>query len=324
MNEIINKKIPVVAVVGATASGKTSMAVELAKRTNAEIVSADSMQIYKGMDIASAKPTVEEMQGIPHHLIGFLDNNEKYSVARYISDATCVIRNIVSRGKNVIICGGTGLYIDSLLNNIIFEDEPDNSQIREMLRKRRDNEGIEALYNELRQIDIITADSLHINNEGRILRALESYYLTGEIPSVLKEKSRSKKTPYKALYIGLEYENREVLYERINKRVDIMIEKGLVSEAQEYFLLNKENTAAQAIGHKELAPYINGEISLEEASENLKRATRRYAKRQMTWFRRNSDINSVYCDRYKDFSEAVDAAFEIICSSDIFKAGDTH
>lgn len=322
MNEELLNKIPVVAVVGPTASGKTSMAVELAKRTNAEIVSCDSMQIYKGMDIASAKPTADEMQGIPHHLIGFLDNTEKYSVAKYINDATEAIKGIVSRRKNVILCGGTGLYADSLLNNIIFEDEPDNSLIREKLRKRRDEEGISILFEELRRIDSVTAESLHINNEGRILRALETYYLTGELPSVLKERSKSKVSPYKALYIGLEYENREVLYDRINKRVDMMIEKGLVREAEEFFLLNKENTAAQAIGHKELIPYIKGEISFNEAAENLKRATRRYAKRQLTWFRRNQEIKRIYCDRYENFSHAVDAAYDIICLSDIFKAGD--
>lgn len=322
MNETLINKIPVVAVVGPTASGKTSMAVELAKRTDAEIVSCDSMQIYKGMDIASAKPTTEEMQGIPHHLIGFLDSSEKYSVARYIEDATKAINDITSRGKNVILCGGTGLYADSLLNNIVFEDEPDNTLVREKLRRRRDEDGIEVLFEELKRIDSVTARSLHINNEGRILRALETYYLTGELPSVLRERSRSKETPYKALYIGLEYENREILYDRINRRVDIMIEKGLVEEAREYFLLGDSNTAAQAIGHKELIPYLKGEISLSEATENLKRATRRYAKRQLTWFRRNPDIRRIYCDKYDNFSAVADAAYEIIRSSDIFKAGD--
>lgn len=319
----ITDKIPVVAVVGPTASGKTAMAVELALRTDAEIVSADSMQIYKGMDIASAKPCKEEMRGVPHHLIDFLDSTCKYSVARYIEDAAAAIKDIVSRGKRVIICGGTGLYVDSLLQNIVFRDEPDNSHIRQLLRRRREEEGIEPLYDELKRIDPETASSLHINNEGRILRALESYYLTGELPSVLKERSREKETPYKSLYIGLFYENRELLYDRINRRVDMMIEKGLVEEAREYLLLGKENTAAQAIGHKEIIPFINGEISLEEASENLKRATRRYAKRQLTWFRRNNEIRSIYCDKYNSFNEAADAAYDIICTSGIFKAGDS-
>lgn len=323
MESVKLDKIPVIAVVGATASGKTAFAVELAKRLDAEIVSADSMQIYKGMDIASAKPDKEEMQGISHHLIDFLDPFEKYSVARYICDAKRAIEDIRSRSKQVIICGGTGLYVDSLLQNIIFEEEADNSEIREKLRARRENEGIKKLFDELKEIDPQTAEELHINNEGRILRALESYYLTGEKPSVLRKKSKSIPSPYKAFYIELRYENRDILYDRINRRVDIMIEKGLVEEAREYFKLNKQDTAAQAIGHKELAGYLNGEISLEEAADNLKKATRHYAKRQLTWFRRNQEINVIYCDKYNDLYLAVDAAEKMIKESGLFEAGDS-
>ncbi|MBR3768387.1 MAG: tRNA (adenosine(37)-N6)-dimethylallyltransferase MiaA [Clostridia bacterium] len=317
------EKIPVVAVVGPTASGKTAMAIELAKIFNAEIVSADSMQIYKGMDIASAKPDEEEMQGIRHHLIDFLDNSERYSVARYIDDATAAIKDIRSRNKNVIVCGGTGLYIDSLLKNIIFEEEPDNSEIRENLRTRKDEEGIESLYNELKRIDPVTAESLHINNEGRILRAIETYYLTGELPSALRERSRSVESPYEVLYIGLNYEDRDILYDRINARVEIMVEKGLITEAKEYFSLENKHTAAQAIGHKEIIPYLSGELSLKEAKENLKKATRHYAKRQMTWFRRNTEIHNIYCDKYENFSDAVNAAAMIIKTNGLFKAGET-
>lgn len=323
MESVKLDKIPVIAVVGATASGKTAFAVELAKRLDAEIVSADSMQIYKGMDIASAKPDKEEMQGISHHLIDFLDPSEKYSVARYICDAKRAIEDIRSRSKQVIVCGGTGLYVDSLLQNIIFEEEADNSEIRENLRIRRENEGIKKLFDELKEIDPQTAEVLHINNEGRILRALESYYLTGEKPSVLRTKSKSIPSPYKAFYIELRYENRDILYDRINRRVDIMIEKGLVEEAREYFKLNKQDTAAQAIGHKELAGYLNGEISLEEAADNLKKATRHYAKRQLTWFRRNQEINVIYCDKYNDLYHAVDAAEKMIKESGLFEAGDS-
>lgn len=322
MNIEKQNKIPVVAVVGPTASGKTALAIELAKIFDAEIVSADSMQIYKGMDIASAKPDKEEMQDIPHHLIDFLDTNEKYSVKRYIEDASAAIRDIISRNKRVIICGGTGLYVDSLLQNIVFEDEPDNTTVREKLRLRREREGIEALYNELKEIDPLTADSLHINNEGRVIRALETYYLTGEKPSVIRERSKSVPSDYNALYIGLCYKDREVLYERINRRVEIMTEKGLVEEAREYFSVDKKNTAAQAIGHKEIIPYLSGEISLAEAKDNLKKATRHYAKRQMTWFRRNPDINNIYIDEYKTFEDAVSAAAQIIRDSRIFGEGE--
>ncbi len=317
-----NTKIPVIAVVGPTASGKTAFAVALAKRIDAEIVSSDSMQIYKGMDIASAKPTTEEMQGIPHHLIDFLDPSEAYSVARYIKDATEKIKDIYSRGKKIIICGGTGLYVDSLLGNIVFEEQPDNTDIRNTLRKRREEEGIEALFNELREIDPETADTLHINNEGRVLRALETYYLTGEKPSVLRERSKSVPTPYDSTYFCLNYKERDILYDRINRRVDIMIENGLVEEAKEYFSLSPENTSAQAIGHKEIAGYLNGYISLEEAEDNLKKATRHYAKRQLTWFRRNENINYIYCDEYSSIEEMVDFAVKIIEETEKNKAGE--
>ena len=319
MEITVDKKIPVIAVVGPTASGKTAFAVELAKRFGAEIISADSMQIYKGMDIASAKPTEEEMQGIPHHLIDFLNCDCTYSVASFIKDAENAVNDILSRGKRVIICGGTGLYVDSFLQNIQFEEEPNNEEIRKVLRKRLDEEGIESLYNELREKDPETAESLHINNQGRVLRALEVFYLTGEKPSVLRERSKSVPTPYEPIYIYLQYRDREVLYDRINLRVDKMIERGLVEEAKEYFSLHEAFTSAQAIGHKEIAGYLKGETSLEEAAENLKKATRHYAKRQMTWFRKNSKIHSIYCDDYKNISEAVDAAEKIINESNLFK-----
>ena len=321
MSDSLNK-IPVIAVVGPTASGKTAFSVALAKKIGAEIVSADSMQIYKGMDIASAKPTAEEMQGVPHHLIDFLPSDTSYSVARYINDASEIIRDIHSRGKKVIICGGTGLYIDSLLGNIVFEEQPDNTEIRSTLRIRREKEGIEALFNELREIDPETADALHINNEGRVLRALETYYLTGEKPSVLRQRSRSVPTPYNSLYFCLNYKDREILYDRINRRVDIMIENGLAEEAREYFSLSPENTSAQAIGHKEIAGYLSGELTLTEASDNLKKATRHYAKRQLTWFRRNEDINYIYCDDFSSLEEMTEYAQSVISESGIYKAGE--
>lgn len=317
-------KIPVIAVVGATASGKTAMAVELAKIFDAEVISADSMQIYKGMDIASAKPTAEEMQGIPHHLIDFLSPDEKYSVARYKEDAAKAVKEILARNKNIIICGGTGLYADSFLQNIEFSEEPDNSQIRLLLERRRDSEGIQALFDELKAVDPETAQFLHINNEGRIIRALETWLLTGEKPSVARRRSRMNPSPYECVYICPSYEDREVLYDRINRRVDIMIEKGLVSEAKEYFSLDKKDTSSQAIGHKEIVPYLLGEISLEEAQDNLKKATRHYAKRQMTWFRRNKNINYIYCDKYESFTDAVNAAAAVIEKTGLFERSDEY
>ncbi len=321
MSELINK-IPVIAVVGPTASGKTAFAIALAKRIGAEIVSADSMQIYKGMDIASAKPTPEEAAEIPHHLIDFLAPSDKYSVARYINDASAAISDIVSRGKRVVICGGTGLYVDSLLQNITFEEQPDNEEIRSLLRNRREKEGIEALFNELREIDPETADSLHINNEGRVLRALEAYMLTGERPSELRRRSRENPTPYESLYFVLEHKNRDILYDRINRRVDIMVQNGLVEEAREYFSLAQDYTSAQAIGHKEIAPYLEGKITLDEAKENLKRATRHYAKRQLTWFRKNESAVRLAPDTYSSVQDMVEDAVMKIKEKSLYKAGE--
>ena len=306
------KKIPVIAVVGATASGKTAMAVNLAKLFNGEVISADSMQIYKGMNIATAKPDKSEQDGIPHHLIDFLDTDEKYSVARFVEDAKRCAEDIYSRGKIPVVAGGTGLYIDSFLENVLFDDEPDNSEVREKLLARRQQEGIESLFDELKRIDPETADKLHINNEGRIIRALEIYYLTGQTKSERLVLSRRAQSDFAPVYIGLDYKDRERLYSRIDLRVDIMMQNGLLEEAKEYFSIEKNCTAAQAIGYKELAPFFNGEITLDEALDNLKRATRRYAKRQLTWFRKNEKINWIYCDEYDNYQDILNNASLIV------------
>lgn len=290
------KKNKVIAVVGPTASGKTGLAVELAKEFNGEVISADSMQIYKGMNIATAKPTKEEMQGIAHHLIDFIEPNETYSVAQYVEDAKKCINDIISRGKIPVIAGGTGLYIDSLINGIDFGEVPDNSRIRKELNDRMEKQGSKALLDELKEIDSETASVLHENNRGRIIRALEVYYLTGETISEQKRKSRLNGSEYDALYICIEYSDREKLYERIEKRVDIMVEAGLLNEAEDYIHLGDDTTAKQAIGYKELKPYFKNECTLNEALDNLKKETRHYAKRQLTWFRRNKNRVSVHPD----------------------------
>lgn len=295
------KKTKVIAVVGPTASGKTSLAVEIAKAVGGEIISADSMQIYKGMFIATAQPSEEEKQGIPHHLISFIDPSETYSVAQFVSDAKSCIDDIVSRGNVPVIAGGTGLYIDSLLYGIDFGFVPDNSEMRDKLRDRLEKEGAEKLLSELRQIDPETADTLHVNNAGRILRALEVYYLTGETISEQKRKSREKGSDYDSLYIYIEYADRQKLYDRIEKRVDIMVDMGLLEEAENFISLGEETTAKQAIGYKELKPYFSGEYTLGEALDNLKKETRHYAKRQMTWFRRNENKFTVQPDADNDF-----------------------
>ena len=287
--------IPVIA--GPTASGKTSLSIELAKRYNGEIVSADSMQIYKNMDIATAKPDEEEMRGIPHHLIGIINPDDEFSVAQYKTRAIEAIEDILSRGKMPIVVGGTGLYIDTLINNTEFLDY-EKSDIRSTLEKRNENEGTEGLWNELNCIDPQTAQKLHLNDTKRIIRALEVYYSTGKTITEQRELSHINESPYNWCLIGLNADDRQYLYDRINLRVDIMLEMGLLKEAEEFFSSDVSHTAIQAIGYKELKPYIDGEKSLDDAVEKLKMETRRYAKRQLTWFRRYSDINWFMIDRY--------------------------
>ena len=284
------EKIKVICVVGATASGKTALAVSIAKAVGGEIISADSMQVYRGMPIATAAATKEEQQGIPHHLIEFLSPDESFSVAEFTALAKKKIEEIHSRGKVPIIAGGTGLFIDSLINNISFSDV----SIDEELRQRLSEKDTDELYNELLSVDGEAAEGIHKNNRKRVIRALELYY-GGVSKTEQNKNSRLAESPYDALYIGINCRDREKLYESINLRVDRMLENGLVSEAREA-LGKTGKTSSQAIGHKELQPYIEGKISLDEAVENLKRETRRYAKRQLTWFRRNKNIRWVYTD----------------------------
>lgn len=277
----------VIVVSGPTASGKTALAVELAKLYNGEVVSADSMQIYTDMDIASAKPTPEERQGIPHHLVGFLDPSESFSVADYVRLCGECVSDILSRGKTPIICGGTGLYISSFVDNLTFDDSEQNFKFREEMRKFAEENGNSALLEKLREVDPETATTLHENNVGRIIRALEVFYTTGHTISKAKEMSRKTPSPYEFVMITLDFERREQLHERINRRVDDMVARGLVEEARRCFEQSNRPTAAQAIGCKELYPYFLGERPLEECIEELKLRTRQYAKRQLTWFRRD-------------------------------------
>ena len=289
------QNIPVLAVVGPTASGKTALAVELAKRLGGEIVSADSMQIYKGMDIASAKPTEAEKQGIPHHMMDFLPPETPYSVAEYVKAARACILEIHKRQKLPILVGGTGLYVDSLLTGTQFIETETDFDLRARLETEFDALGGEKMLEKLATFDSDTAARLHPNNRKRIIRAFEVYTLTGKTMTEALAASREKPSPFTPCYIGIAYENREILYDRINRRVDIMLENGLLAEARAFFQ-GTPDTAAQAIGYKELKPYLDGVLSLDEAVENLKRATRNYAKRQITWFKRNPQIHWIYAD----------------------------
>lgn len=298
MEEYSRKKIPVLAVVGPTASGKSRLAVELAKRYDGEVVSADSMQIYKGMDIGTAKITPEEMCGVPHHLIDFLDPSESFSVAEYVRLAGEKIENIYARGKLPIVAGGTGLYVRTLLQGTKLT--PGGGQdpvLREALRQKAQAEGGGALVEELRQFDPQSAERIHPNNIPRLIRAIEIYRTTGRTMTQQLALSRSEPSPYCPVMIGLTFSDREKLYERINCRVDLMLDAGLLEEARRLFQSPLQKaTAIQAIGYKELVPYFAGEITLDEAKENIKRETRRYAKRQMTWFRRDPEIHWLSVD----------------------------
>lgn len=289
-------QIPLVVIAGPTGSGKTALSVELARRFDGEVVSGDSMQIYKQMEIATAKPTLEEMRGVPHHLVGFLDCSKPYSVADYVKQASAVIEDIYGRGKLPFVVGGTGLYITSLVNHISFDEIVSDSSLRSQLLDRLNREGGQSLLDELRQFDPETAAALHPNNGNRIVRAIEVYRLTGITMSEHQRRSREKPSPYRLCMIGLTAKNRQVLYDRINRRVDEMMQKGLLEEARRILEIPGLKTAYQAIGYKELAGYFDGTCTLETALEKIKQESRRYAKRQLTWFRRDERIHWLYLD----------------------------
>lgn len=280
----------VLAIVGPTASGKTGLGVELAKFYGGEVISADSMQIYKGMDIASAKPTESEKQGIPHHLIDFLDRDVVFSAADYVKLAKEKITEVLGRGKLPIIVGGTGLYVDSLLENVKFSEGGSDEAYRSSLYEFAEKNGNDALYARLTEADPEAASGIHPNNLVRVVRALEVLHVTGRKFSELKAESRTEESPYDSLIIGLNYEDREALYSRINRRVDEMVGNGLEAEARDLWEQGEMRTAANAIGYKELIPYFENEMTFEECIDKIKQETRRYAKRQLTWFRKNERI----------------------------------
>ncbi len=310
MNDTIKPKI--LAVVGATASGKTSLGVELAKKYNGEVISADSMQIYKGLDIASAKPTTEEMQGIPHHLIDFLDRDVSFSVSDYVKLANEKIKDIISREKLPIIVGGTGLYIDSLLNNVKFSEGGSDEVYREKLYTIAREKGNEYLYNILLETDPLSAETIHMNNLVRVIRALEVLHVTGRRFSELKAESRLIESPYDSLIIGLNFHDRQILYDRINKRVDEMLKMGLVDEAKNVWKAGNQKTASNAIGYKELIPYFENTMTISECVDRIKQETRRYAKRQLTWFRKNTRIQWIFLDEINKKSEILEKSQKTI------------
>ena len=280
-------KEKVIVICGPTASGKTALSIELAKKINGEIISADSMQIYKEMNIGTAKPTKEEMQGIKHYLLDFVSPNERYSVAQYKQDAKNAIKEIISKGKIPIIVGGTGLYIDSLIYEIEYNDIKIDENYRKELEKIIEEQGLEKLYKNAMQIDPIAMEKISVNDKKRIMRVLEIYKATGKTKTEQELESRKKPVEFDYKVFAINWD-RETLYERINKRVDIMIEQGLIDEVKNILeKYDKFPTAMQGLGYKEVVDYINGIYTKEEMIDKIKMETRRYAKRQLTWFRKN-------------------------------------
>lgn len=290
-----------ICVCGPTASGKTGLSVALAKKLDAEVVSCDSMQLYRGMDVGTAKPTAAEMDGVPHHLLDAADPGEDFSVSRYVELADAAIRDIHSRGKSAIVCGGTGLYMDSLIKGQAFA-APTRPAQREYVEGIAEKHGIEYVYNMLKDADPETAERLHLSDRKRIIRAMEVFLITGMPLSWHNARSKEQTAKYTPRWIGLSFRDRNRLYERIDARVDEMMKLGLEAEVQA--LLEKgidpKTTAMQAIGYKEMAQALRGECTVEQAVEQIKQASRRYAKRQLTWFRRNESIHWIYMDEAPD------------------------
>lgn len=301
-------KPKVIVICGPTASGKTSLSISLAKKINGEIVSCDSMQIYKEMDIGSAKPTVEEMQEIKHYLVDFVSPEKRYSVSEYKEDASKAIEEIINKGKTPIIVGGTGLYLNSLIYNIQYNEMEVDLNYRRELEKEAEEYGLEVLYNRAKEIDPEAMEKVSANDKKRITRVLEIYNATGRNKTELEKKSR-KEVPYNYLIFGINME-RSILYEKINKRVDIMLEQGLIEEVKN--LINKYSnmpTAMQGLGYKEVKEFLDGNISKEEMIEKIKMETRRYAKRQITWFKRIENI--IWLDGLNKTEENLNSIMEV-------------
>ena len=300
------KKIPLIVVAGPTASGKTRLAIDIAKEFNGEIVSADSMQIYKYMDIGTAKPTIEEQAEVKHHLIDFLEPDEEFSVADYTKLAHKTIADITGRGKIAVMCGGTGLYIDSVVNDVDFGEMETDYKYREQLREIAEKEGGQKLIEMLAEFDPISAERLHPNNIKRVIRAIEFFKISGIPFSEHQENTKMAESRYNPVMFCIDH-NRSTLYERINRRVDIMLEEGLLEEVKKIMDMGytKDLNSMKGIGYKDIMDYYDGLYSLEEAVEAVKQGSRRYAKRQLTWFRRNDKITILNPDNALEMAKEV-------------------
>ena len=298
-----------IVVAGPTASGKTSLAIALAKVLDGEVVSADSMQIYKGIPVATACPSMDERDGVVHHLLEYVELDEPYSVARYAADARKAIADIQARGKLPILCGGTGLYIAAVTDNVRYEEQNDEraAELRVRLQEELREHGDQAMWDKLQAVDPVLAQKLHIHDRTRVLRALEVYELTGVPMSEQQKRQKEQPSPYDVTMITLDFRDRAKLYERIDRRVDVMLANGLLEETAQIVRLTLP-TARAAIGCKELRPYFDAECSLEEALDCLKRRSRQYAKRQLSWFRRIETAHTLYVDDYDTTDAVRDAA----------------
>ena len=283
---------PIICIAGPTASGKTALAVALAQELGGEVVSCDSMQVYRRMDIGTAKPTVEEMHGIPHHMLDVAEPDEDFSVSRYCRMASPIVDDIVSRGKVAIIAGGTGLYMDSLIRGNAFAPFP-STGVREKLEAQADAEGMEKIHAWLTSVDPEAAGRLHLSDRKRIIRALEVYLETGETITEHNRRTQAIPPKYSPLWLGLDFEDRAQLYHRIDRRVDIMLDMGLIDEIKGLLHsgIPEKCTAMQAIGYKEFVDALQSRGTIAQAADQVRQSSRRYAKRQLTWFRRNQAIH---------------------------------
>lgn len=307
------EKKPLIVLTGPTAVGKTALSIQLARRIGGEIISADSMQVYRHMDIGTAKIRLEEMDGVPHHLIDILEPTEDFNVVRFQALARAAAEDIYSRGKIPIVAGGTGFYIQALLNDIDFTQIDENTQFREEMERLAAEQGAEVLHERLRAVDPESAEAIHANNVKRVIRALEYYEQTGEKISAHNEAERAKISPYHFFYYVLNTD-RTVLYERIEKRIDEMMEEGLVEEVRQLQAMGcrRDSVAMQGLGYKEILDYLDGACTLEDAIYKIKRDTRHFAKRQITWFKREKHVTWI---NKKDYNYDEDKILEVMLES---------
>lgn len=305
----MNKK-PLIVVTGPTASGKTELAIKIAESLRTEIISADSMQIYKGIEIISAAPDENDKKRVKHHLVSFKELGDEYSVSDFIEDASDIIDNMGD--KVPVVCGGTGLYLSSLINNIDFSEDSHDESLRLKLIEEMNEKGAEYMHRRLGELDSEAADSIHPNNRVRVIRAIEIITLTGKSFSEYKAEARKNSGKYDYIILALNYRNRELLYDRINKRVDSMLQKGMLDEAKHALSKNPSKTALSAIGLKEFKSYFSGDVSFEEAIEKIKQGTRNYAKRQITWIKKMPNVNWLYLEDFDSSDDIAEHSLKLI------------